>query len=103
MSSGASEDFQSDLAPVVRVMLMKVVAPFSDTGSTPVSSTKSAGVKDSLASIRPDGDLLIGSCTFDGAAPVSTGSVVATGDIRKLTSVKAKTIIVKPMTMAAAA
>lgn len=89
---------------IVGVMLMKVVAPFSDLGSTPSSSTKDPGYKALTGVIN---NLLSGTADcpwiFDGAAMVSTGSVVAAGGIRKAFSVTKRTIIAKPMTMAAAA
>ncbi len=84
-------------------MLMKVVAPFSDEGSTPSSSTRVAAVKVLAMGRSFLRDLLIGGCPSDGAVMDSTGLVVATGDIRKAISVKKQTVIVKPMAMAAAA
>ena len=88
-------------ASIVRVMLMKVLAPFSDPGSTPGSSTR-AGGDGTLGEILGTADYSSGA---DGCEMVSTGSVVGTGDIRKAFSVTKQTIIAKdkPLTMAAAA
>lgn len=83
MGSRVSEAFQADLTLVVHVMLMKVLAPLLDMGSTPIISTKGRGkIKfvPLLERARP-ADWL--SSVVDGDVLVSTGLVVGTGDIRE--------------------
>ncbi len=91
---------------VVRVMLMKMLAPFSDEGSTPSSSTRAAedgtlGV--ARRTLKRGQDTADYFCFSDGAVKVSTGLRVGIGDIRKAISVTKQIIIAKPMAMAAAA
>ncbi len=89
------------LVPVVCVMLMKVMAPLLDMGSTPVTSTRAACTEEGILE-RDTADCLC-SCRADGGVLDSTGLVVVTGDIRKAISVTKQTIIAAPKAMAAAA
>lgn len=99
----AGNVYQKVSTPKVRVMLMKMLAPFSDPSATLGESTQIHLVDENcrLGRLKK----AIHWVSLGGLELVSTGLVVGIGDIRKAISVTKQTIMAKskPLTMAAAA